>query len=129
MTTLDYARAGDLLERFAAARSTFDGDAWVDLFTPDLEWHEDPYQRPRSGTNDLRRILLEASGREEQVEFTFERHWVVPPTILAPWHSSHVDRARRIRTRNAGFVVLGIAPDGRIRLARWWPSQPPTSTN
>lgn len=127
MTPLDHASATDLLERIAEIRSSFDGDAWIELFTPDVVWHERPFAAPHVGLNAVRALLLEASRREEQVEFTFERHWVVPPTILAPWHASHVDRDRRARVRTAGFVALEVAPDGRIRLARWWPVHTPAS--
>ncbi len=120
MTQLDYAAAGELLDRFVQIRSAWDGEAWVDLFTPDAESHGDPFEPPFVGRNELRRNLLEASESEEQVEFTFERHWVVPPTILAVWHASHVDRHSRARIRLAGFVALEIADDGRIRKARFW---------
>ncbi len=127
MTNLDHAAAADLLERLARTRSSFDGDAWVDLFTPGVVWHGSPFTAPLTGHNEVRAWLLEASKVEEQVEFTFERHWVVPPTILAPWHASHVDRTRRTRVRTAGFAAFEIAPDGRIRIARWWPVQSTTT--
>ena len=127
MTKLDHASAQDLLERFTMARTSFDGDGWVDLFTPDIEWHADPFAPPLSGSIEVRRLLLEISEREEQVEFTFERHWVVPPTILAPWHASHVDRIHRTRIRSAGFSTFETAPDGRIRVARTWLSKSATS--
>ncbi len=120
MSQLDYATAGELLDRFARIRSTWDGDAWVDLYTPDAESHGDPFAPPLVGHNELRRSLLGTSESEEQVEFTFERHWVVPPTILAAWHASYVHRHTRARIRLAGFVTLEIADDGRIRKARFW---------
>lgn len=118
--SLDHASAGDLLERFARARCTWDGNAWVDLFTPDAESHDEPFGDPLVGHNALRANLLAASEFEEQVEFTFERHWVVPPTILAAWHAGYVHRHTRARVRVAGFVTLEIADDGRIRKARFW---------
>lgn len=124
--TLDHADAGALLDRFAAARSAFDGDAWVDLFTTDAEWHASPFDPVVTGSVELRRMLLEASEREEQVEFTFERHWVVPPTVLAPWHSSHVDRRDRARVRRAGFATFEVDGNGRIRVVRMWAVRAPT---
>ncbi len=127
MTTLDHAAAADLLERLSGIRASFDGDAWVDLFSPDVAWQSSPLAAPGVGHNHVRALLLEASKREEQVEFTFERHWVVPPSILAPWHASHVDRTRRTRVRTAGFAAFEIASDGRIRIARWWPVQTTTT--
>ena len=127
MTILDHAAAADLLDRLARIRSSFDGDAWVDCFSPDIAWQPSPFAVPLVGHNEMRALLLEASKREEQVEFTFERHWVVPPTILAPWHASHVDRTRRTRLRTAGFAAFEIEPGGRIRIARWWPVQSTTT--
>ena len=120
MTELDYAAAGELLDRYARIRCAWDGDAWVDLFTPDAASHPDPFGPPLVGHIDLRRNLLEASEFEEQVELTFERHWVVPPSILAVWHASYVHRHSRARVRLAGFVTLDIVDDGRIRKARFW---------
>lgn len=120
MTELDYATAGELLDRYARIRCAWDGDAWVDLFTPDAASHLDPFGPPLVGHIDLRRNLVEASEFEEQVELTFERHWVVPPSILAVWHASYVHRQSRARVRLAGFVTLDIADDGRIRRARFW---------
>lgn len=117
---LDYAAAGELLERLSGAWVTFDGDAWVDLFTEDAESHRDPFEPPLVGRNALRADLLAAAEVEEQVEFTIERHWVVGPTILAAWHLSYVHRTTRSRVRLAGFLTLEVAADGRIARARWW---------
>ena len=80
--TIDHAAAETLLERFGAAWQTFDGDAWVDLFTDDAEFREDPFEPPLVGRNAVRAYLLRTAELQEQVEFTAERHWVVDPTIL-----------------------------------------------
>lgn len=118
---LDHAAAGDLLERYRSAWEVFDGDAWVELFTDDVEYHEDPFEAPLRGHNAIRAYLLEAAATQEQVEMTVERHWVVGPTVLAVWHASFIRRAGRARVRIAGFMALEIAPDGRIsRLREWW---------
>ena len=58
---IDYAAAGDLLEAYGAAWATFDGDAWVALFTEDAEYHEDPFGAPLVGHNALRAYLLDAA--------------------------------------------------------------------
>jgi ketosteroid isomerase-like protein len=90
--TVDYAAAGDLLERYGRAWQTFDGDAWVDLFAEHAEYHEDPFEPPLVGHNAIRAYLLEASRNQDQVEFTVERHWVAAQTVLAAWHASFVRR-------------------------------------
>lgn len=118
--TIDHAGAADLLERMAETRLTFDGDAWTDLFTDDSVLQQDPFEPPLVGHNALRADLLAAAEVEEQVEFTWERHWVVPPTILAPWRMSYVHRQSRARVSFAGFATLEIAEDGRIARSRWW---------
>ena len=73
---IDYAAGGELLEAYGSAWETFDGDAWVDLFTEDAEYHEDPFGAPLVGHNALRAVLLEAAEAQRDVEFTVERHWV-----------------------------------------------------
>ncbi len=118
--TIDYAAAAELLDRYARAWCSGDGEAFVDLHTEEVEARYDPFEPPLVGHNSIRRYLLDASPLEEQVEFVFERHWVVPPTILAAWHSSYVDRQTRARARLAGFATFEIAADGRISRARYW---------
>ncbi len=117
--TIDHAGAETLVERFGAAWQTFDGDAWVDLFTDDAEFREDPFEPPLVGHNAVRAYLLRTAELQEQVEFTAERHWVVDPTILVPWHSSYVARENRATVRLAGFMTLEIR-DGRIARLRQW---------
>jgi ketosteroid isomerase-like protein len=122
---LDYAAAGDLLERYGRAWETFDGDAWTDLFTDDVEYHEDPFEPPLVGSNAVRAYLLEAAEHQEQVAFTVERHWVVGPTVLVAWHAGYIQRSDGTRVRLAGFMTLEIR-DGRIaRLREWYHRRPP----
>lgn len=118
--TIDYATAGDLLETYGRAWATFDGDAWVGLFTEDAEYHETPFDSPLVGHNALRAYLLEAADTETDVEFTVERHWVSGNTVLAAWRASFVRSANRSHARLAGFMTLEIAPDGRVARFREW---------
>lgn len=120
MKELTYASALELLDRYSRARSEWDGDAFVDLHSPDVESHDDPFGPPLVGHNAIRRHLLDASQFEEQVEFVFERHWVVARTILAAWHASYVHRQTRARVRFAGFSTFEVAAGGRIERARYW---------
>ncbi len=120
MTSLTYAAAGDFLERFVQARSSFDGDAFVALFTDDAEVLADPFAPGLVGHNAIRADLLERSTVEERVEFVVERHWVVGPTILAAWHASYVHAGHRAVVRHIGFATFEVADDGRVRRARYW---------
>ena len=72
---LTYAAAGDLLDRFRKAWLAFDGDAWADLFSPDVVYHDGPFDEPLVGRNALRAYLLEATQRQDQLEVVIERHW------------------------------------------------------
>ena len=127
--TLDHATAADLLERYGQAWETFDGDGWTGLFTEDIEYAEDPFEPPMVGHNAVRAYLLEASERQQDVEFTVERHWVVAPTVLAAWHASYVRRSDLARVRLAGFMTMEIADDGRIaRFREWWHRRESTAT-
>jgi len=117
--TIDHAFAETVLERFGAAWQSFDGDAWVDLFTHDVEFREDPFEPPLVGHNAVRAYLLKAAELQEQVDFTAERHWVVDPTILVAWHASYVARDNGSTVRLAGFMTLEMR-DRRIgRLRKW----------
>jgi len=118
--TITYAAAGRLLEAMAETRIAFDGDAWTDLFAEDAVSQADPSEPSVVGHSALRAELLAAAEVQEQVEFTWERHWVVPPTIMAPWRMSYVDRQSRVRVSFAGFATLEIGQDGRIARSRWW---------
>ena len=90
---IDYAAAGDLLVAYGEAWRTFDGDAWVALFTEDAEYHNEPFEPPLVGHNPLRAYLLEAAGLQRDVEFTVERHWVSGTTVLAAWQVAFVKQA------------------------------------
>ncbi len=117
---LDHATASDLLDAMARAWTTFDGDAWTDLHAEDVEQHTDPSSAPVVGRNALRAELLAASSVQEQVAWTWERHWVVPPTILAAWHLTYQHRETRTLVRCDGFATLEVDGDGRIARSRWW---------
>jgi ketosteroid isomerase-like protein len=117
--TIEYAAAGDLLERFGRAWETFDGDAWVELFTDEIEYHDDPFEPPIVGLLAVRAYLLSAAELQTEVLFTVERHWVADPTVLAAWHAGYVQRADRARVRLAGFMTLEIRGGKIARLREW----------
>jgi ketosteroid isomerase-like protein len=119
--TIDHAAAHDLLDAYGRAWETFDGDAWVGLFTDDAVYREDPFEAPLVGHLALRAYLGDAARSQRDVEFTVERHWVVGPTVLAAWHASFTRRSTNEHVRLAGFMTLEMAPDGRIeRFREWW---------
>ncbi|HEY6058217.1 MAG TPA: nuclear transport factor 2 family protein [Candidatus Limnocylindrales bacterium] len=118
--TIDYAGAGEFLERFRRACETFDGDLLVALFTEDAEYHEDPFEPPLVGHNALRAYWLTAAESQDQVEVTIERHWTSGHTVLAAWHAGFVRRPRGDRVRLAGFMTFEMR-DGRCyRFREWW---------
>jgi ketosteroid isomerase-like protein len=117
---IDYSAAGDLLDAYANAWRTFDGDAWVALFSEDAEYHVDPFGPPLVGHNALRAFLLDAAANQRDVQFTVERHWVSGTTVLAAWHATWAGHDDRGLTRVAGFITAEIAPDSRINRFREW---------
>jgi ketosteroid isomerase-like protein len=124
---IDYPGAAALLDRFVRARESFDGDAWVDLFTEDAEYRPDPFEPPLVGHNALRAWLLEAAEVESQLELTIERHWAVGDTVLAATHGSYVRRTDRARVRFAAFLLAEVRDRRIARLRMWshrreWPS-------
>ena len=123
--TIDYAAGGELLERYGRAWESFDGDAWVALFTEDAEYHEDPFGTPLVGHNALRAYLLESYDRQRDVEFTVERHWVSGSTVLAAGTPRGSDGPIGARARIAGFLTADVAADGRIgRFHETWMTAP-----
>ena len=68
----------------------FDGDAWVDLFTDDVEYDEDPFEPPLVGHNAVRAYLLEAAERQERGSTSpSSATGSSGATILAAWHASY----------------------------------------
>ena len=100
---IGYAEGGAWLEAYGRAWESFDGDAWVALFTDDAEYHEDPYGTPLVGHNALRAYLLDAAASQRDVEFTIEQHWV-----------SGDDGARRLARIVHQAVHRPARPDGRL---------------
>ncbi len=117
---IDYAAAGDLLAAYSLAWQTFDGDAWVALFTEDAEYHGDPFGAPMVGRNALRAFLVDSAATQRDVEFTVERHWISGDTVLAAWHAAWIARDDERLVRTAGFLTAEIAGDGRICRFREW---------
>jgi ketosteroid isomerase-like protein len=117
---IDYAAAGEVLEAYGQAWETFDGDAWVAIFTEDAEYHEDPFGEPIVGHNALRAYLLDAAASQRDIEFTVERHWVSGATILAAWRATFTRRESRRLVRMAGFMTAEVTSDGRINRFREW---------
>jgi hypothetical protein len=92
--TISYPAAGELLERLVAARTAYDGDAWVDLFAESAEVRLDPFAEPLVGHNALRAYLNRPQEAEMEYELTIERHWVSGDAVLAAWHASWVPGGR-----------------------------------
>ena len=125
---IDYATVGEWLESYGRAWQTFDGDAWVALFSEEAEYHEDPFGTPLVGHNALRAYLLDASASERDVEFTVERHWVSGTTGLAAWHAAFVRKPGDEHARLAGFLTVEFAADGRADRFREWTTQAPETS-
>jgi ketosteroid isomerase-like protein len=118
--TIHYARAHDLLGALVRARTTYDGDALTELFSPDAEVTLDPFTPALVGHNALRAYLLEAADTERHVDLAIERHWVSGSTVLAAWHASWNRRADDAKVRQAGFLSAEVGEDGRIGRLRCW---------
>jgi len=117
--TVGYAEAGELLAAFARAYETFDGDLVVSLFSADAEYHVGPFSPPIVGHNALRAHWLSLAARQDQVEFTIERHLVSGDTIVAIWHLGYVLREDGGRRRASGVMVLDTSHGLIERLREW----------
>ena len=124
---IDHAAGGALLDAYGRAWETFDGDAWVAIFTEDAEYPGDPFREPLVGHNSLRAFVLESADTQRDVDFTVERHWVSGTTVLAAWQVAFVKRATGQLVRLAGFLTAEVAPDSRINRFREWAQYAPGS--
>ena len=118
--TVDYASAGNLLEKFGRSRETFDGDLVVSLFTDNAEYHGEPFGPPLVGHNAIRQFWLESAESQDEVEFTVERHWVSGDTVLAATHARYVDRRSGDRVRVKAFMTFEIEGGLIARYREWW---------
>ena len=118
-SAVGYAWAGDFLERYAAARTRFDGDAFLELFGRDAVLQPHPFEPPLAGANAIRAYLLQRFAEEADADLTFERHWVSGATILAAWHASYVQRRDGRHTREAGFLTAEMK-FGQVERLRIW---------
>ena len=116
---VDYAWAGDFLERYVKARAQFNISPFVDLFTDDASVQPDPFGPPVEGTNAIRAYLLGLADEEADVDLTIERHWVSGATVLAAWHATFVLRPDRGYVREAGFLTAEIRSQRCSRLRIW----------
>jgi len=118
--TIDYATAGDILDRFGRSWETFDGDLVVSLFTKNAEYEGDPFEPPLVGHNAIRKFWLDSAERQDQVEFTVERHWVSGDTILAACQMSYVERPSGDRVRIKAFMAFEMEDGLVARCREWW---------
>jgi hypothetical protein len=116
---VDYAWAGDFLERYVSARKDFNVSPFADLFAEDAVLQPDPFEPPLTGTNAIRAYLLQRADEEADVDLTIERHWVSGSTILAAWHVSFVRRPDRGHVREAGFLTAETRSGRCTRLRMW----------
>jgi hypothetical protein len=116
---IGYAEGGEWLDAYVVARTTFSGDAFVDLFSPDAVLMPDPFMSPLTGSNAIRAYLGSVADSVTGCELEFERHWVSGATLLAAWHGSFVRRVDGRLVREAGFMTAEFR-SGRCERARIW---------
>ena len=116
---VEYAWAGQFLERYVRAKTQLDISSFVEWLHPDALVQPDPFEAPLAGTNAIRAYLLHAAAEEADVDVTIERHWVSGSTILAAFHGSAVSRRDRSHIREAGFLAAEIRSQRCSRLRIW----------
>jgi hypothetical protein len=116
---IDYAWAGDFLDRWVTARTQGAISEFVDGLAQDVEFATDPFEPPLQGTNDVRAYLLRRADAESDLDLTIERHWASGATVLAAWHASYTRTADRAHVREAGFLTAEIRTDRCVRWRMW----------
>ena len=121
MRDLSHGEAQDLLEAYKRAWENRDPDAAVELFSPEAEYREDPFEEPLRGANAIRAYWNEAAAAQVHLEFDPERIWVSGRTVLASWHAAFTRRATAQRVRLRGFMTLEVDERGKVwRFREWW---------
>ena len=116
---VDYAWAGDFLDRFVEARTAFNISPFAELFVEDGVLQPDPFEAPLMGTNAIRAYLLQRADAEADVDLIIERHWVSGSTVLAAWHGSYRQRPDRGHVRESGFLTAEMKSGRCARLRIW----------
>ena len=116
---VDYAWAGDFLERFVRARADGAVSAIVALFADDAGLLPGPFHPALEGANAIRAYFLQRASEEADLDLTVERHWVSGATILAAWHASYLRRPDGGISREAGFVTAEIRSGLCVRMRFW----------
>jgi hypothetical protein len=117
---ISYPAAHDLLGSLVKARTSYDGDAWTDLFDEAAEVSLDPFAPPLAGHNAIRAYLNDAAEAERYYDLAIERHWVSGDIVLAAWHASWNRRFDEAKVRQAGFLSAEVGEHGRIVRLRQW---------
>jgi SnoaL-like domain len=110
---MDDRKIAELLERLATTRCSWDADAFIDLYAPDAESHDDPFAPRLTGHEAIRQNMLALSAIEEKVTFATGRHWYVAPTVLAEWRPrTPSERPGRPCASPAAWRSTSTATDG-----------------
>ena len=121
MRDLSHGDAQDLLDAYKRAWESRDPDAAVEMFSPDAEYREDPFEEPMRGANAIRAYWNEAAASQVHIEFDPERIWVSGRAVLASWHAAYTRRATAERVRLRGFMTLEVDERGKVwRFREWW---------
>ncbi len=109
------------LDAYGRAWEARDTKAAVALFTPDVEYHESPFDPPFRGSEGVRRYWTETTGAQREIQFTHRPVAVVGPVGVAHWHARFVRVPSGEHVELDGVLILDFAADGRCEVLReWW---------
>jgi len=113
----------DALSLFARRRDAWlasDLDAYLDLFSPDVEFRSPAHVEPLRGREAFATLVRASAAALEPVSFDFSQLAVHGDVVLAEWHIAARHRASGRRIAWWGMSVCTLE-DGRIKTWReYW---------
>ncbi|MFW6093786.1 MAG: nuclear transport factor 2 family protein [Pseudomonadota bacterium] len=109
------------LEGYKAAWETRDADKVVALFTEDATYQELPCAAPLEGRQGIRDYWTEATGGQQDVDFSYQVLSVSGNTGIAHWRTNFTRIPSGSRALVDGIFVLEFTPNGLCEsLKEWW---------
>jgi hypothetical protein len=109
------------LDAYGRAWETGDADAAVQLYTPDVKYHETPFDEPDCGIEAVYGYCKEASDSQRDVRFWHDAHVVDGDRGIAHWGASFVRVPSGISVELDGIFVLKFDEHGKCsELREWW---------
>jgi uncharacterized protein (TIGR02246 family) len=117
---LDEAAARAWLDAYGAAWTAKDAEAAAALFTPDATYHENTFEEPMRGQDEIRAYWEAVTAGQEDIVFSHELWSVADDVAIAHW-TAEFTVPDGSRAKLDGVFHLAFAGPGTVaHLREWW---------